>query len=531
MSTTVYLYDNVFLDKEYRNISNIRVSTSTRTPVKSYTGLTFQRVESEIINSGSPRLAGTIRLPLNNDLEILRKCGYMTFQNSGDIKYYAFIDEVNYINAGNVEIRYTIDDFQTYLTDYLNNWTDKCFVEQEHINRADDDPKYLDGSTQGVNPSSLIWNDDNIYQKSINSIDYIGLAMLLDVELKEKLEEIGMTIRVINNGRSSIMLATFNRKFEVGDIGKIIAVLSEAERYKYVVECVASAYPIYSNKQVTPMSTNFNVFPKKINSYFFKNGIMRTYPFHQFFIKSTTGESVSIKAKDCRYNNSGDLIIDLTIPAYLTKEAMVSVSPLPPVYILDKRPPINKSVRFPISATIPIQRDQLLTFLSTSAALKAASFAGSAGTAIGGALMLASGAGAAVGVPLLIGGAAGMFGTGASAIMAEQNRIEPTGNFSNDVYSLCSGMHGFDIITYSVSENEGQMLDEYFSVYGYITNKVKIPNIKNRNNFNFVKCHDISNFRGVPPRAKTAMTNAFSKGVFIWHNLGQIGNYDIDTNG
>lgn len=531
MSTTVYLYDNVLLDKEYRNISNIRVSASTRTPVKSYTGLSFQRVESEIINSGSPRLAGTIRLPLNNDLEVLRKCGYMTFQNSGDIKYYAFIDEVNYINAGNVEIRYTIDDFQTYLTDYLNNWTDECFVEQEHINRSADIARELDGTTQNIAPKTLFWNKNNYYKYSVPKNAYLGMSLLYDEALQQSLQEKGFRVFTMNGGKSSLMFAELgSREFTQDDVKNIIEVLSSAERYKYVMDFVTSSYPLISSFRNNVINTDFKLYPNNINNYYFKNAMLGTYPFNQFFIKSSNGESVKINSRDCTNDGNGNLSVVLTIGGYLPKYAYVSVSPSG-IYQSDERPSSNKMVKFPCSMTLPIQRDQLLTFLYTNASTSIASLIGSIGSIAAGGLLLGTGAGAGAGVAMIAGGVGSAIGTLGNSAQQLVNTLEPTGSFDGNTYSLYNKFQGFEVLCYSPSINEAHMIDDYFSMYGYVTNKVKIPNIKNRNNFNFVKCHDISNFRGVPPRAKTAMTNAFSKGVFIWHNLGQIGNYDIDTNG
>lgn len=530
MSTTVYLYDNVLLDKEYRNISNIRVSTSTRTPVKSYTGLSFQRVESEIINSGSPRLAGTIRLPLNNDLEVLRKCGYMTFQNSGDIKYYAFIDEVNYINAGNVEIKYTIDDFQTYLTDYLNNWTDECFVEQEHINRSEDIASELDGTTQTIKPCDLVWNENNYYKYRIPDLDYISLCILYDAELVTKFEEAGFVTGVMNIGKSPLTYVYYNGKMNMEVIKKITEILSEAERYKFVSDCVVSCYKPSAGVISDDMATTVNLYPKNIGSYYFKNAILATFPYNQIILKSSTGESINIKQKECKKTTADRLIITLNHGPFLNKNATVFSEPLK-ISQSSGYPSSNKTITFPVAATVPVQKDQLLTFLSTNAATTAASIATSLGTAVGGLLLFGSGVGAGIAIPMIVGGTAGFAGSMLSMGNKLENMVEPTGRFSSDIYSLYGHVHGFEVITYTPSLQETKMIDDYFSMYGYVTNKVKIPNIKNRNNFNFVKCHDISNFRGVPPRAKTAMTNAFSKGVFIWHNLGQIGNYDIDTNG
>lgn len=58
-------------------------------------------------------------------------CNYIMFQNTnyGTKWFYAFIDEIKYINDNCTEIIYTIDDMQTWYTDYDLG---ECFVEREH---------------------------------------------------------------------------------------------------------------------------------------------------------------------------------------------------------------------------------------------------------------------------------------------------------------------------------------------------------------------------------------------------------------
>ena len=58
-------------------------------------------------------------------------CNYIMFQNTnyGTKWFYGFIDEIKYINDNCTEIIYTIDDMQTWYTDYDLG---ECFVEREH---------------------------------------------------------------------------------------------------------------------------------------------------------------------------------------------------------------------------------------------------------------------------------------------------------------------------------------------------------------------------------------------------------------
>ena len=64
-------------------------------------------------------------------VEDLYDCNYIAFQNSsfGNKWFYAFIDDVTYVNNITSEISYTIDVIQTWMTEME---LQQCFVEREH---------------------------------------------------------------------------------------------------------------------------------------------------------------------------------------------------------------------------------------------------------------------------------------------------------------------------------------------------------------------------------------------------------------
>ena len=77
------------------------------------------------------RMQNMLRLPIVAD--DLFDCNYIMFQNAnfGQKWFYAFIDEINYINPSCSEVSFTLDVMQTWLFDYTIH---PSFVEREHIN-------------------------------------------------------------------------------------------------------------------------------------------------------------------------------------------------------------------------------------------------------------------------------------------------------------------------------------------------------------------------------------------------------------
>ena len=80
-----------------------------------------------------------------------------------------------------------------------------------------------------------------------------------------------------------------------------------------------------------------------------------------------------------------------------------------------------------------------------------------------------------------------------------------------------------DIFTrYSIKRQFAERIDMYFDMYGYQTNKLKIPNITGRPNWNYVKTLGIniiqSSGHSVPQEDMQELKNLFDDGVTIWHN-------------
>lgn len=77
-----------------------------------------------------------------------------------------------------------------------------------------------------------------------------------------------------------------------------------------------------------------------------------------------------------------------------------------------------------------------------------------------------------------------------------------------------------------------QIIDDYFTRFGYKINRVKIPNITGRQNFNFIEIgsEDVVGYGTVPAIYMDNINNACRKGVTIWHNHNNLGNFNIANN-
>lgn len=70
----------------------------------------------------------------------------------------------------------------------------------------------------------------------------------------------------------------------------------------------------------------------------------------------------------------------------------------------------------------------------------------------------------------------------------------------------------------SIKKEYAEIIDNYFTMYGYKVNTLKIPNLKNRPNWNYVKTIDVNIIGDIPQNHLQTIKNMFNNGVTLWHN-------------
>ena len=71
---------------------------------------------------------------------------------------------------------------------------------------------------------------------------------------------------------------------------------------------------------------------------------------------------------------------------------------------------------------------------------------------------------------------------------------------------------------YTIKKQFAEKIDKFFDMYGYLTNTVKIPNLKNRPNWNYIKTIGANILGNIPQGDLQAIKSMFDNGVTLWHN-------------
>lgn len=108
-------------------------------------------------------------------------------------------------------------------------------------------------------------------------------------------------------------------------------------------------------------------------------------------------------------------------------------------------------------------------------------------------------------------------------IMAQKEKqalLPNTGSLSGSNATLL----GYDIFhknifqTYTIKKQFAEKIDKYFDMFGYQTNTVKIPNLNNRSNWNYIKTQGVNIHAYIPQNDLQIIKAMFDNGITLWHN-------------
>jgi hypothetical protein len=115
-----------------------------------------------------------------------------------------------------------------------------------------------------------------------------------------------------------------------------------------------------------------------------------------------------------------------------------------------------------------------------------------------------------------------------AGLMAKQKDIANTppsisSMGGNTAFDYGNDIKGLYIIKKEITEEYRKKLSDYFKLYGYKTNELKIPNLKTRASFNFVHVSQANITGDIPNDDLTQIKGIFERGVTLWH-----GNFVLD---
>lgn len=101
------------------------------------------------------------------------------------------------------------------------------------------------------------------------------------------------------------------------------------------------------------------------------------------------------------------------------------------------------------------------------------------------------------------------------------------GNLNGNSRLQC-GYNGYYQAKVVIREEFARIVDGFFDMYGYEVDRVKVPNVTGRANWNYVKCNNSCHRGNVPADHMTLINQIYDKGITFWHT-DDIGNYSLSN--
>lgn len=560
-NSTVWLYKGVPLDPNYENTYWFPNKSAQKAAFdNSYLTYSFT-AQSYCRATGN-----AIRIQRNPD--DLINCNYMAFRNTsfGNKIFYAFIDEVAYINNSTAEVRFTIDVLQTYFRDVIFM---PSYIEREH--------SATDEIGDNIVPEPSIGSPHIVVNNDVKSLipdeymysNYLVIAtnakFFLSSDLLDKRTPLTVHYPNIAGGRvlfmGDLVLVECNNVCDTASANTLITVIkrfveAEVEYYdnkgKAVIEdmyivpkaCArgfswyATTPPNIFYETMGPSnqgSTTIQLPTKSdsLDGYLPKNKKLYTAPYSFLRVTTNSGSYIDypcemIKGKTATFEWYGSCL-------YGAGRIFGGVSN----YKSSNFNLIDKMLNLEFNNHIqqPINPDNSLTYLLpdklTNFGLHMASTAMSLpfqmynyNTKLNAAAKRAEKKGEEftpeipVPKPSLSASTGAMAGGQAAVSGCDLTKLYGRSNF----YSMHMCYDKATLMQY----------DSYFTRYGYAVNQVKFPNFiqdKGRQTFNYIKTNGASiAAKDAPADAVEKMKQIFDSGTTVWLQLGNVGNFGLSNN-
>ena len=452
--------------------------------------------------------------------------------------FYAFIDGMEYLNDNVTAISISTDTWQTWQFDLTYK---KVFVEREHVNNDTIGnhtiPENLQLGETYQNSSTTF--EPNKTVKTSGNTETLTNKFMIVFQVSELPEgSYGISkpheYNSIYSGLFFMGVKTpgdataLIYKYSAGKPDAIVAIFMAPTSFFDGCQFsnittdygnVTVYYPV-DNTGVSSMSdSNYTISrPSSLNGYTPKNNKLLTYPFSYITIDNNAGECVTQRFENFAngaapsYYMGGSLgqgcSIKLAPIGYKGQQALAENYQEGVV-----------SMKYPICGWASDYYTNWLTQNAVNIPLTVASTVGSLGLAA-----------ATGGTSLAVtGGALLSAGAQIGNLLSEQYKAslipdQAHGNTNcsdvNMAWNQC-----FTVKCMSIKYEYAKVIDQYFSMYGYKVNEVKIPNITGRRNWNYVKTVGCYIDADIPQEDLQQIKSMFDNGVTFWHNPATFADY------
>lgn len=535
-ATTIYLCKGVRLNNKYDHTiyfshSDVQEDYFRDKVDRTLTGYTYIR--------------RTWKLKVQASMESARQWSYLFFRNNGvhGKIYYYFINQIEYINDNTVELSIEMDVMQTYMFD----WTLlPCYVEREH---SETDEIYENTVDEGLDVGDYV----NAKHETIDFTSDICIMVASTIDINKFYFSSGATVEKIwganiDNVFGAFQITAVSYKDYWDDLAILLNYLTKKGQidaiyaiWQYPKKLLQTHYGTY-DWTFAEYASKSKLFafdstgaPSNLDGYVPRNKKLFQYPYMFMYASNNNGGAAVY-----RYEYFDDRDVKFICRGNIAPDGVIKLLPFR-YQGMDEN--INEALtmsNFPVCAW---NNDVYKLWLAQNQNTQNLNYALSGLKIVGGAAAIIAGAGASgtgIGMAAGVGGisaGASLVTSGITDITSQlaqraDKEIQPPqskGTYSGN-FNIANGLQNFEIYHRTIDARHAHIIDDYFTMYGYATRLVKVPNINSRPRFNYVKTVG-SNVTGDFCQEDILTINAiFDKGITFWKSGDAIGEYFTASN-
>ena len=498
------------------------------------------------------RKDGVIRVPLLMD--DIMEYNYVMYRNEGHGSkwYFAFITGMEYLNDNVTAVSIKTDPWQTYQFDLTYK---KTFVEREHVN-DDSVGKHTIEEGLDVGEYEIVdLKNIPIYETALPSTDWTVCFVTTklpdgDKKIVGESDLLGGVFNsqhifaVDNIEQARTLLYIYNeqgRQVVGDDIKNLYMVPSVCLNKTYNIPTqysttidgqskVAVCRPLYNALTLNNSGDPFTLVQPKVlaENYTPTNNKLYSYPYSYFYVSNKAGIDVTYRWEDFPTKTAGQYDTGKTLEYY--KAVVPTVSLSAKLYFINYKgyaesadygsKMYNYGLNFAKTPVCTWTTDYYTNWLTQNGV--------NVGLSAGQQVMTGLGAGVAMmgmggGIPgLALGLGYGIF-KGITSALAADHQAQMTPNQANGDLNSSDVMYAFtrcamSLYMMSVRPEKAKIIDDYFSMFGYKVNSVKIPNITGRRYWNYVKTIGCYIDANIPQSDLQEIKDMFDNGITFWHD-------------
>lgn len=480
----------------------------------------------DVENSYYQRKDNVIHFPAHID-EII-EYNYVMYQNDNynDKWFYAYITNMEYENDGVTNITIKTDVFQTWQFDIDFKHS---FVEREHVN---DDTIGLHTINENLNVGEIIEEKEK-EDVSLSEFTWLAISSSWNPATEEQFSGItvynnqvfGNEIHIIkmnpisNLSNFLLYLLKTNADGHIEDIKDVFiipdALINSSNLTKYDGNIDSNSFSFYalpfSNKE---MSFNTNV--KKLynfSDYTPKNNKCFVYPYNFLYVSNNIGNQNIYKYEDFSDNDNATFKTQLAL-------SVGGSGRLVPINYKNKETDDDESLPLAKYPTCGWSVDSYVNWLTQNA----------------------------INLPQQL------FNNVLMPFSSSSNPVEIGSNVTNAIANSISPFYNASLMpNIEAPQNVGDVnfsskrntftfrcmrckkeylktIDDYFSMFGYKINELKIPNLTGRSNWNYVKTIDCNILGNIPQMDLQEIKDMFNNGITLWHTTSNFLDYSKNNN-